>query len=127
MKPALPEFGGEIAHHEAETILQAWGAFKRAEVEDEVGYPGFSPSCADYSSPPEHNPPPPPPIRRGDIDRACWAMVILSARHPRQYRDMRDHYRDGAKLDPATAAAGRHKFAGIWREWDSASEPVNSM
>ena len=117
----------ELRNHEAENLLAAWGAYLRAEVEREVGLPSESPSCRGYTAPPEWEPPPPGPIRPGDVERACWVMIVLMSRHKRLHRDLRDHYRDGCRLSYSRLTEGWHRFGGIWREWEDTQGPTNSL
>jgi hypothetical protein len=115
-----------IADHEAETLLQAWGRHQLEQFEAEVGYPAVSASCAGYEAP-DWQRPPPGPVRAGDVDLACWVMVVMASRHSRLHRDMRDHYRDGCRLGWQRLAEGRRVFAGIWATAEAVREPVNSL
>ncbi len=116
-----------LALYECENLLAAWGAFLRREVAAEVGYPTVSPSCADYESPPEWAPPPPSPVQQGDVDRACWAMIVMLSRHKRLHRDLIEHYRDGRRLGYERKREGWIHFRLIWSEWDGMTGPANAI
>lgn len=114
-----------LALQEAEVLLVAWGAFLREEIESEVGYPQVSPSCAGYESPTwsrEGR----VSISRTDIERACWAMIVLSSRNRVLHRQALEHYRDGARLSWRKVDAIRHAFARLWVEWARVDAPLNS-
>lgn len=115
-----------LAGHEADAILSAWGAFQRAQFEAEVGYPGVCPSCVEYEAP-EWNRPPPGPIRPGDIDRACWSMIIMLNRHQKLHQDLTRHYRDGEKIGYGRKAEGWSIFGRIWAEWAEVDQPLNPL
>lgn len=115
-----------IADHEARNILAAWGQHALDEIESEVGYPSVSASCRGYTSP-DWTRTPPGPIRPGDIERACWAMVVMSARHARYHRDLRDHYRDGVRMDGRRLEEGRARFRRIWAEWEVVRDVANPL
>lgn len=100
---------------EAENVLQAWGAFKRSEFEDEVGYPHVSASCAGYDSP-EWGNNPPPNVTHRDIIQACWVMHQMSGRHKRLYVDLKEHYQDGRRLSFNRLDEGKIAFSRIWYE-----------
>ena len=112
---------------EAENILQAWGRHLLHEIETEVGYPSRAAVVGQYEAPPEWEPPPPGPLRPGDIDRACWVMIVMSSRYRRLHRDMRDHYRDGARLGYQRLTEGRVMFSRLWEEWSSIDLPKNAI
>lgn len=119
--PALPT-------HVAEALLCAWGSHRRAEVEAEVGLPGVCPSCADYDSPDWGNIPPPHVlVTPADIDRACWAMIVLRSRLARVHRDALDHYRDGRRLGYQRVREIREQFALVWTEWECVMGPNNAL
>jgi hypothetical protein len=111
---------------EAEVLLQAWGRFQLEEIEQEVGYPSRAAGCGQYTAP-VWSSLPPGPIRPGDIERACWVMIVLSSRQRRLWRDLRDHYRDGARLGYPRLDEGRRSFALIWEEWGIADQPTNPL
>lgn len=115
-----------ISDHEAETLLSAWGRHMLEQFEAEVGYPAVSASCAGYEAP-DWQAPPPGPVRPGDIERACWCMVVMASRHKRLHRDMRDHYRDGMRLGWQRLREGRQAFGQIWGTWELVREPANSL
>lgn len=110
---------------EAENLLQAWGRHLINEIETEVGYPSRAAGCGQYSAP-EWNASPPGPLRPGDIDRACWVMVVMASRYSRLHRDLRDHYRDGMRLSYQRATEGRQTFARIWEEWSVVDQPTSA-
>jgi hypothetical protein len=114
-----------IADHEAETLLAAWGHHMLSQYEREVGYPPLSPSCSGYEAP-EWQAPPPGPIRPGDIERACWCMVVMAARNVRLHRDMADHYQEGAAMSWRRLNEGKRAFSAIWEMWETVGDPVNS-
>jgi hypothetical protein len=126
-KGALSSSGTDmLAGHECDALLRAWGAFLRGEVEGEVGFPSESPSCASYESP-EWHPPHPGPIRPGDVDRACWAMVVMQSRGRTRaiHNDLRSHYRDGLRIGYGRKVEGWSVFGKIWSEWSELDEPTN--
>ena len=100
----------------AENLLQAWGRHLAEEIEGEVGYPRFSPSCRDFESPPEWTPPPPGGIRPGDVERACAVMLLMRVRYKRLHGDLREHYRDGRRLSWERLRTGRGVFVKLWTE-----------
>lgn len=110
---------------EAENLLQAWGRHLITEIEIEVGFPSRAAGCGQYEAP-EWSPGPPGPLRPGDIDRACWVMIVMSSRYSRLHRDLRDHYRDGMRLSYQRAAEGRQTFARIWEEWSVVDQPTSA-
>lgn len=116
-----------LADHEAEALLTAWGAFLRAEVEAEVGYPSVAAGCRDYHAPPEWAPPPPGPVRPGDVERACLVMCLVRVRYKRLHRDMLEHYRDGRRLGWERLRDGRHAFAAAWAALGCCGEKVVDM
>ncbi len=115
-----------MTQSEADTILRAWGAHQRAEIDAEVGLPGVCASCIEYEAP-DWVSPPAPVVSIADIERACWAMIVISARHTRLHRDLREHYRDGRKLAWQRLDQGRIAFARAWHEWDRVRGPVNAI
>lgn len=116
-----------MSPYRAESLLQAWGRYRLREVEDEVGLPGVSPSCAGFSSPPEWGEAvPPPTVEFWEIERALFVMTLMSSRARRLYRDMREHYVDGRVLGWETLDRGRHLFCVIWVESDEEAKPLAS-
>ena len=115
-----------IADHEPETLLRAWGPHQLAEIEGEVGYPTVSASCAGYEAP-DWQRPPPGPVRPGDVELACWVMVVIASQKPRLHRDLRDHYRDGCRMSWQRLAEGRRVFSGIWHAAQEVREPANAL
>ena len=110
------QFVERMPDYQAETLLQAWGHYRRAEVCDIVGLPASSPSFKDYRAP-DWYPPPQPSCSQSDIDRACWAMIVLLSRYRRLYRDLSRHYVDGQLMPYGKMCVGRSTFAAIWLEW----------
>ncbi len=111
---------------EADNLLRAWAHALLAEYQREVGYRSRSAVVGEYSAP-DWSPPAPGPIREGDIDRASWVMVVMSSRHRRLYRDMRDHFLDGMRLKYGRLDEGRRMFSSIWAEWQDVDGPINSL
>ena len=113
--------------YEAETLLAAWGAHLRGEIEREVGFPDHAAGCGDYHAPDwTGQAAAAPHVSREDIDRACWVMVVLLSRRPRVHRDALDHYRDGCRLGWERLETVRLEFARLWGEWERVRGPCNS-
>lgn len=114
-----------LSGNESEILLTAWGAFCRDQFVDEVGLPKVSPSCSGYEAPDwvtERS----VGVTANDIDRACWAMFVLSTRHKRLHRDAVDHYRDGVRLGWQRIDQIRHAFGLCWYEWSRFDEPLDA-
>lgn len=117
---------GAMPDYLAETLLCAWGAHLRAEVEAEVGLPGACPSCSEYEAP-DWVTPPAPIVSLADLERACWTMIVVGSRYPRLHRDIREHYRDGRKLGWQRLREGRDTFGRVWTTWDQFTQPINAV
>lgn len=99
--------------HEAGHCMEAWGRYLMAEVQREVGLPQSAAGCSDYRSPPWEAIPP-PAISADDLAQTFQAMSRMRERYRRLYRDMVDHYRDGAKLGYQRVKEGQHRFCELW-------------
>ena len=123
MRPRRTRYNGlrtpgapPVPFWELEPVLRAWGRFLREEIEDEVGLPRVSPSCAGYDAP-DWGTHPAGGVTHRDIERACWAATLLASRKPRAWRDLVDHYRDNVRMAGWRLDDCRHAFGQIWQEW----------
>lgn len=105
-------YADTLMDNEADVLLKIWGHIKRAEADAEVGYPGTAAGCAGAGSVEWE-----PHLRvvsPDDVARILTTMHAIAEAHARLYRDMRDHYRDGAPWSWNRARDARATFARYW-------------
>lgn len=105
----------DLPYMDAEILLKGWGAFLRREVDEEVGLPSCSPAFEGYEAPDWGTTP--PALSHADMDRCCWAMLVIHSRHKKLYRDALEHYRDGRRLGWQRLDEIRARFVSVWLEW----------